>query len=284
MKALRSLALALFALLGITGCLQVEKIVKLKSDGSGTIEETVVISKAFAEQMKQMTSGLGALGGDKPAAGAHPPSFNLMDEKKLKEAAGKMGEGVTFVSAKPVTTPTGEGFTAIYAFADIRKIKVSQDVGDSVPNPEGPGLSVKPKSGKSEPLTFEFAKGAPANLTINLPQPKPGDSPAAKKDAPAQPEGGEEMAMMMMKEMFKDMKMTVAIEFAGKIAQTNAEHVAGSRVTLIEMDFNKVLANPAKFKELSKAQPKSMEDAKVLLKGIDGIKAESQPKVTVKFQ
>lgn len=89
---------------------------------------------------------------------------------------------------------------------------------------------------------------------------------------------------MMMQQMFKDMKITIAIEVAGKIAQTNAEHVTGPRVTLMEMDFNKVLANPEKFKELTKAQPKSIEEAKAIVKGVDGIKAETQPEISVKFQ
>lgn len=281
MKALRSLALALVASFGISGCLQVEEIVKVKPDGSGTIEETVVIGKAFIEQMNAMTAGLGALGGDKPAEGAKPPGFQIMDEKKLKEAAAKKGEGVTFVSAKPVKTETGEGFTAIYAFTDISKLKISQDVGDAMPNPGGAGLSMK-SGDKSEPLTFDFAKGSPATLTVKMPAPK--FDTAAKKDEPAQPPGGEDMAMMMMKEMFKDMKMTVAVEVAGTITETNAEHAAGSRVTMMEMDFNKVLADPAKFKALTKAQPKSLEEAKVLVKDIEGIKIETQPKVTVKFQ
>lgn len=284
MKLLRSLALALVVLLGVTGCLQVEKVVKLKPDGSGTIEETVVISKTFVEQMKQMTAGLGALGGGQPAAGGAAPTFNLMDEKKLKEGAAKMGEGVTFVSAKPVTTATGEGFTATYAFTDINKIKLSKDLNDSMPSAGGAGLSMAPKIKTGAPLTFAFAKGAPASLTVTLPPPDLGAKDTAKKEAPAAPAGGDEMAAMMMREMFKDMKITVAIEVAGKIAQTDATHAAGSRVTLMEMDFNKVLANPEKFNALAKAQPKSMADAEVLLKGVEGIKIETQPKVTVKFQ
>lgn len=284
MKSLRSLALALLAVFSVTGCLQVEKVVKLKPDGSGTIEETVVVSKEFAAQMKQMTAGLGALGGDKPADGGAAPAFNLMDEKKLKEGAGKMGEGVTFISAKPVTTPAGEGFTALYAFTDINKLKINQDLGDSMPTSGGTGISAAPRAAKGEPVTFVFTKGAPAGLTIHVPQPKDADLAKAQEKKAEQPSGGEDMAMMMMQQMFKDMKMTLAIEVAGTIAQTNAEHASGSRVTLMEMDFNKVLANPAKFKELSQAQPKSIDEAKTLMKGIDGIKAETQPKVTVKFQ
>ena len=75
-----------------------------------------------------------------------------------------------------------------------------------------------------------------------------GDLPKEKKNAPA---GGDEMAMMMMQQMFKDMKVSLAIEVAGKIVQSNAEYQDGTRVMLMEMDFNKVLANPEKFKALA---------------------------------
>ena len=50
------------------------------------------------------------------------------------------------------------------------------------------------------------------------------------------------------------------------------------------MDFNKLMANPAKFKALSKADPKTIEETKALVKGIDGIKVETKPSVSIQFQ
>lgn len=52
----------------------------------------------------------------------------------------------------------------------------------------------------------------------------------------------------------------------------------------MEMDFNKVLANPEKFKALAKANPQTMQEAKTLLKEIDGVKVETAPEVKIKFQ
>ena len=283
MKTLRSLALALVAVLGITGCLQVEKVVKVKPDGSGTIEETVIIGKAFLDQMTAMTSALGG-GKSKDPAGA-APGFQLIDEAKLQAAAARMGDGVTFVSAKPLKTEKGDGFVAIYAFTDINQVKLNKDFNDAVPQPPGKGVTIKPSGDQNEPpVTFTFVKGTPSVLTVSLPPPDLAAKKAEKKDEPAPPPGGDDMAMMMMKEMFKDMKMTVALEVEGKIAETDAKYVDGSRVTFVEMDFNQVLANPEKFKAMAKAQPKSLQDAEALLKGVEGIKIETQPKVTVKFQ
>ena len=98
------------------------------------------------------------------------------------------------------------------------------------------------------------------------------------------PGGNQEMAATMMQQMFKDMKVSVAIEVQGRIVETNAEYRSGSRVTLVEMDFNKVLGDPEQLKVLLQAQPKTIEEAKALVKGVEGMKAETQPQVTVKFQ
>jgi hypothetical protein len=80
------------------------------------------------------------------------------------------------------------------------------------------------------------------------------------------------------------MRMVLAIEVQGQITETNAEYRDGARVTLMDMDFNKVIANPDKFKALAKANPQSVQEAKALLKGLDGVKIETAPEVKIKFQ
>src|SRR6202000_2722115 len=116
-------------------------------------------------------------------------------------------------------------------------------------------------SGKSkkEPLTFHFAKGAPAELTISMPQPE-------VKTPEGQQQSGEalDMAMQAMKQIFKDMKITVAVEVQGAIQETNAEYHDGSRVTLVEMDFNKLIENPDKLKTLAQQNPQTLQASKEL--------------------
>jgi hypothetical protein len=268
MKTFRPFLLACVAMFLFSGCLQIEKVVKLKPDGSGTVEETLVMTKSAIESIKQMAAGFG---GDK-GGGAKP--FDLFDEAKIKEAGEKMGEGVTLVSATKISTEKGEGYKAIYAFTDINKLKVDQNPSSSMPSPGG-GMK---KEDKKEPVAFKFDKGNPASLTVTMPQPefKPKKEP--------QPEGAEDMAMQMAQQMFKDMRVTLAIEVAGEIKQTNAEYRDGARVTLMDMDMNKLLANPAKFKELAKANPQSLQETKALLKGLDGVKVEAAPEVKISFQ
>jgi hypothetical protein len=268
MKSLRLIFAAFLAMLGLTGCLQVEKIVKLNADGSGTIEETVVLTKSALAGLQQMAAGFG---GDK--GGKAPALPDIADEAKLKAAAVKMGDGVTLVSSKKVDGEQGQGFTAIYAFTDINKLKLDQNPGDALPDSGKAKASV----GKKEPITFHFTKGSPAELTFAMPVPE-------FKPKKEQPEGMEDMAMQMMKQMFKDMRISLALEVQGKITETNAEYRDGSRVTLMDMDFNKLLADPEKFKALAKANPQTLQEAKTLIKGLDGVKIETAPEVKIKFQ
>jgi hypothetical protein len=271
MKAIRLIFAAIVAMFGLTGCLQMEQVVKLKPDGSGTVEETVVISKAGLASMEQMIGALAA-GGNKKKEGA-PAMPDLFDEAKLKAAASKMGDGVTFVSAKKIDNEQGKGFTAIYAFTDVNKLKLDQNPGEALPDSGGP----KPAGNKKEPILFQFEKGSPSTLTLKMPAPE-------FKPKEKQPEGMEDMAMQMMQQMFKDMRISIAVEVQGTITETNAEYRDGSRVTLMDMDFNKVMANPEKFKALAKANPQSLQEAKTLIKGLDGVRIETAPEVKIKFQ
>ena len=272
MKTFRHLLLAVFCL-GLTGCLQIEKIVRLKPDGSGTVEETVVMDKEVIAQMEQMAAGFGGAKKDgKPVKG-----FELMDEAKLKEGATKMGSGVTFVSAKKIDNEKGNGFIATYAFKDINTLQLDQNPGDVMPTGAAGGGAKS--TSKTEPVTFKFAKGPSAELVIKMPVPD-----LKKTVKPEQPAGMEDMAMQMMKQMFKDMKMSMSVEVAGTIKETNAEYQDGSRVTLMEMDFNKLLADPEKFKKLAKENPKTLQESKALMKGLEGVKVEAAPEVKIKFQ
>ncbi len=278
MKTLRFLLVALLFTLGLTGCLQIEKIVKLKPDGSGTIEETVVMGKDVLAQMEQMAAGFGAKvekKEDKPGA----KGFELMDEKKLKSAAAQMGDGVSFVSAKKIENDKGSGFVATYAFKDINKLKLDQNPGDAMPVAAPGKTGGGPGKGKVEPVRFKFTKGTPAELVVVMPVPD-----LKKTEKKEQAEGMEDMAMQMMKQMFKDMKVSMAVEVSGTIQETNAEYQDGSRVTLMEMDFNKLLSDPEKFKKLAKENPKTLQESKALMKGIDGVKVETAPEVRIKFR
>ena len=277
----------------LVGCLQVDTLIKVKPDGSGTIEETFMMSKEVVQLMKgmfeQMMEGLAEPGKGPPAKQPEQKqakeSFDLFDEAKLKQEAGTKGEGVTYVSGKKITTDTFEGYKAIYAFADINKLKLNQNPSHSVPS----GPSGSDSENKEEPVTFHFTKGGPATLIVKLPEEKPvkkddsAESAEAPKPSPAEKQQSE-MMLAQMKQMFKGMKIVMAIEVEGAVVQTNATHREGSRITMMELDFGKLLEMPEKLLQFSQLEPETLEDAKKFMKDLPGIKAEMNKEVMIKFK
>lgn len=264
----RFAAIALSAVL-CTGCLRSATVIKVKADGSGTVEQTMLVNLAF---MKGMFNGMG---------GGQAQTPGTVNEADLQRTAQRMGEGVTFVSATPVKEADGfEGSKAIFAFTDITKLRVDQD-----PNLSGSttgGISTPPKS--SNPVTFGFSKGTDgaSTLTVTL-------NETPKTGAAAKPQGGPDMEnpqmLEMMRTMFKGFRVAIDVEVAGKILKTNADHVAGSRVTLLEMDMEKLLQDEAKLKQVQSVlgPDASISELKPYLKDVKGLKV-NDPVVTIAFK
>ena len=280
-------------LLGLVGCLQVDTLIKVKPDGSGSIEETFMMSKEVVQLMQEMAGQMmGGLAVPETGQPSKQPekqqtkqSFDIFDEAKLKQEANAKGEGITYVSGEKISTDTFEGYKAVYAFADINQLKLNQNPSSSVPS----GPSGSSSEDKEEYVTFAFTKGRPATLIVRLSDEtsdekhdvvKPADAP---KPSPADNQQSEVM-LAQMKKMFKDMKIAMAIEVQGAVVQTNATHREGSRITMMELDFGKLLQMPEKLVQFSQMQPETLEDAKKFMKDLPGIKAEMNKEVTIKFE
>jgi hypothetical protein len=253
----RSMLTALLALgvtLFLTGCFQVEQLIKVKPDGSGNVEMTVVITKEALAMMKELSK-------DNP--NAKSPIDEMMSEDKGKEQAGNLGEGVTFVKSEKVTNAAGEGVKMIFAFTDVTKLKPSMDMQG------GPGGGVP----KDAAVAFEFTKGSPASLVVKTVH----GGEKAKPDNVPDDKEFEQAAQMM-----KGMKLTMAIEVVGTIAETDAAHHAGNRVTLAEVPFDEILKSKDAFIAMSKAGTWG-ESVKVL-KEIPGVKVDPKETITIKFK
>jgi hypothetical protein len=263
------LAVALLAAVIGSGCIRSATLITVKPDGSGTIEQTVLMNAAA---LKGMLGGLG---------GAQQPAGGGINEDEMRKSAARLGEGVTYVSAEPIKGDDGfEGAKALYAFTDISKVRVDQD-----PNLTGSttgGVATAPK--EDNPVTFAMTRtGGVSNLTVTF-----NDKPARDKAATPAP-GGPSMdnpqMMEMMKTMFQGFKVNIDLQVVGSIIKTNADHVAGSKVTLLEMDLGALLADEAKLKEVQKVlgPNASVAELKPYLKDIKGLKV-NDPVVTIAFK
>jgi hypothetical protein len=260
-------AAALCALL-LFGCIDTSTKITVKTDGSGTIEKTIVLSKHLAEFLKSM-----GMTGDQATI-----EQGMLNEKALKAAAAQMGQDVAFVAAMKLSTPKGNGYKALYSFKDIAKVKLNISPSADLTMPQaGSGA----QSAAPELLTFKFSRGTPATLAIAMPKPQTQTSSSAQ---PPVSSADAEKMMESMRPLYSDMRIVLTVEVSGKITGTNAAYASGSAVTLIDMDFAKILSDDATFKKLSQTKSNSITDVGAMVKTLPGVKLDTQEVVTISFK
>ena len=95
MRTLRALLLVA-ASATLVGCINSATLIKVKPDGSGTVDQTTLVNIGA---VKAMMPGL-----NQPGQSANP-----VNEADLKRTAERMGKGVRLVSAEPAKSGTFEG-------------------------------------------------------------------------------------------------------------------------------------------------------------------------------
>lgn len=267
-QRITALLAGLVALFGMSSCIEVDQTINLKKDGSGTITEEVVMG---AQMLAMMEGGLGGLGGE---AGADPLA-DLYDEAKYKEKAAAYGEGVTFTKLEKIQRNGGKGVKVTYTFKDINKVQFSPGsaMDDIGPGNEG--------GGEEDPVTFQYAGGV---LTVNFPDIDAGDAGAADLGGEDLADPAAEAMMAQMAQMFKDMKISAKLNIVGGIAETDATHVDGNTVTLLEMVFAEIIKNPEGMKALQKMEGADRGQMQELLKDVKGVKVETKEKIKVKLK
>lgn len=277
MRLMSKWGCALLVCIATAGCITSETLVKVKADGSGTIEQSISMKKEAADQLQAMMAGFG--GPTDQGKAARVPE--LFSEKEMREAAPKLGEGVTFVSSKPIAAPGRTGRVAIYKFLDIAKVHVDQ----RPTTPGGAQGGIK-QSGAPEEIGFAFARlpNGHSQLSILFPEPKLSDKKPDSRPTAGQPKKGaapDAAQLEMMKKVFEGLKIDLAVEVAGPIVKTNSAYVEGNRVTLLQMDFEQLLQNQDQLSRMT--EPKSIEEAKAALKNIKGFKINVDKTVTIEF-
>jgi hypothetical protein len=89
----------------------------------------------------------------------------------------------------------------------------------------------------------------------------------------------------MMAPMFKDMRVAVSVEPVGQLVRTNATHVAGQRVTVLDIAFGELLANPESFEKMQKlGNDPSLDQIRTALAGVKGITINEVEKLEIEFK
>ena len=251
------------------GCVDVEKVVTLNADGSGTLVETALLTKGMFKDFEESTR-------QDARAGERQPQWTWLDKNLLRDRAVTLGAGVTFVSAHRVSNDKFEGWSATYAFTDIGKLKIDQS-----PFPLGPHAWIDGAVSPNDipvPMRFEFRKGSPSELIVNLAPPTA--AKAEQPNLPPDPQQVNELADLLGR-MLKDARIAIAIDFPSPIVQTDARYHEGRRVTLMDLDFNKLLADPERKRKLSASVDRDLD--RKIFEGVPGVKLDSKNLYHVRF-
>jgi hypothetical protein len=275
MKIILSVVMAA-AVLFFSGCIEITTLIKLDNTGAGTLEETVLINKDIADMIRQFAESM------PPDSGKENEEFSLFDEEDLRSQSISFGEGVQYVSGKPLLEDKREGFTAIYSFSSINNLRVNQNPNSKIPLEavEGENEEVE-----EELVDFEFLKGNPSELKITFVEPALGDTTELNDTSVVvQDSSVTDTTFNQVVNMMKDMKISLELETEGDVVETNATHRTGNRITLFDIDFNQLLSNTEKLEQFKNAEPQNFEQFKELVKDIPGIKVELNQPVIVKFK
>jgi hypothetical protein len=264
LDGMRSIRLACLLIVGAScaGCFQMATVMKVNGDGSGTVEHRMLFTAQALAQLRQFS----ALGGSRGQA-VDPTS-----EQQAREMASALGPGVTYVSSSPITTPTGQGRDAIYAFTDVNQVRVAAQPAA----PGGATIKAQGLSTHAEMLTFSMTREPSGNMILHIRVPEPALVEALGSNAASAPQ-----QIAMVRTLLAGAHVTLGVEPAGQLVRTSSPYVDGPRVTLLEVDLDQVLKDETLVARVQAA--KTPEDLKAALKDVPGLKVTLDPEITIEF-
>jgi hypothetical protein len=260
MRACRVLVLVAAALASCA-CFQMTTVLRVNGDGSGTIVHRMVYTTAALAQLRQFAA---------LATGRGGTAVDPLSEQQARDMAASIGQGVTYVSSELVTTPTGQGREATYAFSDVTKLQIStQPAAPSAVAAAAPGLAIA-----SESITFSLTREADGNAVLHIHVPEPNFLDALGSPAAQQQIG-------MVKNLLAGARVLLSAEPAGPLVRTSSPYVDGQRVTLLEVDLDEVLKDETLLPRLQAA--KTEDEAKAVVQNARGLKINLTRDITVEF-
>jgi hypothetical protein len=277
MKKTTELIIVLLVTCGLVGCFQIDQVVTVSPDGSGTLEETFMISRKIAESMAALTGGMseqqGAAGND--ISGKKEQSFFKDDE--IKKRAESFGSGVRFVRMERLASKQFEGYKAVYTFTDINKLRLDQG-NAGMPKQMGQGSEAAPKG-----TEFMFTPGKTAKLVVKQQKMKAAAGEGAPEISPqARESSAEELAMM--RQMFDGLRISTTLVIKGKVIESNATHRTDSTITLTEVDFGKILDKPELLAKMAVLQQGDQAAAMEMIKKLPGMKFDLNDELKISFR
>jgi hypothetical protein len=256
-------AIGLLAAAG--GCLDATTSVELSADGSGTVTEVVYVTQPMERMLGVMsTMALGMLQGN---TNATPMATGMVNRVKFETRAAGMGRDVRLVTLAKAERGDGKhGVRAVYAFKDIRQLRLPVDPPYPIPDfGEAP-------SGETARVTFDYQPSPSPLLTASLPW-----AVAARKavqarqtSQPTTPVSEGDSALL--RHILDGFRVRLRVS------------TPSGSVVLYDMDFGTMVRDASLLEQVAALGPaRDMNDALGRYAGVSGFKIENQSKVTLRF-
>jgi hypothetical protein len=204
--------------------------------------------------------------------------FTLFKDEEIVDDAKNFGADVNYVSHELIDNEKWEGYTAIYSFNDVSKIKLTPDPDDKVEV----GMGEEEAGQTKDYYYFSFSEGDISELIIDRPEFEMNENELENGDQD-QTNGDNDQLGDEFLEMMEGMSIKVKVGVEGNIVKTNASYVDGSEITLLQMDFSEMMKNKDNFKEFTNKQPGNVEEMKEFLEKFPSMKLEIEKPVTINF-
>lgn len=271
--------LVLVSAFALSGCLHSSTLIRVRPDGSGTVEQRLMFS---SEGIEKAFAGMGFKSTGATATKKSTP----ITEAQLETDLADLGEGVTLVSMAPISEARGfEGIAVKLAFTDIAALRTEEFLLPS------PAAKEKGGNGVLDGIRFAVAPGADgtAVLTATFHETERKGTRSSSQNSAKGGKGRADLndpeMRQMVKAMFQGFRIGLDLEIEGQIVRTNADHVNGSRITLAEIDLEALLREGKKLEALDKVLSPNASIAKMrpYLKDMKGLRI-NHPVVTVEFR
>ena len=278
------LRLGVVLLISTTGaCIEFEQLIRVNKDGSGELFQEVRFSRGFFDELATMGT-------------AEDLEKQLLEMKEgFKASPELLASGLQLVDVETIPAAEGnplplDGFRYSYRFDDLTKLdlNVFPDLGAAMGMPV---VDEEDSTDEEDVLRFEMTSKGKSSI-VSLVMFESEEEMQAELDAMNQSRGpaGErsetdDAMLEMAQELLSGFRLKVDLEVVGKIENTNAAAVDDNRVTLIELDFDRMFAQKEDLLSLPEftGQP-TLAQVGLALQDIDGLTIPTTPRVSIEFR
>jgi len=259
--------------LGLMSCIQMEVVVTLKPDGSGTIVQTtqmpdmqgmapgVLMGLVMGSGMKVDAVAMQQLGA---ITGATEESGAIV--------AHALGDSVTWVSSKQVKMPNGEATQTTYKFLNISKLNGLYG---------NPLANVGISNSNRDVFALHFEQGNElSRLTIIAPN----DSALIKAMIPALTDSSRARIVEQLT-LLQGFRSKITLRIDGNIQSTNATLRTKNLLTILDFDCSKLAASAqdTTWRKSIHSMPKSIAQARLAIGQVPGFQMDRNDSLVVEF-